>query len=247
MIPTTKNNLFAGGPPPPPAKKKNRQVIPMSPAVGAGFNFASSQSMAKRISTSAPTQIDGPCASVYDIVPDTTIGHGVEVNGDMEFSRLLRIDGKFKGTLTVSLSESSPPTFVENVGNLIIGEHGVLVGDVGDSCNIRCMVMEGGEVIGNISVEELVMLNNAKVTGKITSKFCTIGPNATVLTGNDSVNIHRRAPEVIDQVENSLFDESDSFSSGKDSLSASPAAKSHQRKNYLLEKKVRGDLSPTEF
>jgi cytoskeletal protein CcmA (bactofilin family) len=160
----------------------------------------------------------------------------------MEFSHLLRIDGKFKGRLSVSQNgDNSPSIITDNMGDLIIGEHGILIGDVGDSCNIRCMMMEGGEVIGNISVEELVLLNNAKVSGKITAKFCTIGENAVVFTGGESVNIHPQAPEVVDDL---VLGHSESNESliFKQELDNSPyASKPNQKRQVVMEKKVRGD------
>lgn len=167
----------------------------------------------------------------------------------MEFSHLLRVDGKFKGRLSVAQNgDNSPSTFTDNMGDLIIGEHGILIGDVGDSCSIRCMIMEGGEVIGNVSVEELVLLNNAKVSGKITAKFCTIGENAMVLTGGESVNIHPLAPEVVDEIILEHSDSNQSFIS-KQELESSPyASRPNQKRQVMLEKKVRGkDLNHGDF
>eukprot|EP01036_Dinobryon_divergens_P026035 gene26035-34637_t len=229
------NNHSSAGPPPPPIKRKNRQALAASPAAGTGFNFANNSRLKK-------PSIEGPSAQLYDIVPDTTIGFGVEVNGDMEFSHLLRVDGKFKGRLSVTQNgDNSPSTFTDNMGDLIIGEHGILIGDVGDSCNIRCMIMEGGEVIGNVSVEELVLLNNAKISGKITAKFCTIGENAIILTGGESVNIHPLAPEVLDDIMLEYAETNHSLIS-KQELDSSPyASRPNQRRQVMLEKKVRGD------
>mmetsp|Transcript_23582 Transcript_23582/g.32327 ORF Transcript_23582/g.32327 Transcript_23582/m.32327 type:complete len:243 (-) Transcript_23582:1488-2216(-) len=227
------------GPPPPP-KRKNRQAISTSLAVGSAFNAINTRSMNISFSSSS---IEGPCAEIYKIIPDTTIGHGIEVNGEMEFNRLLRIDGRFKGTLSVAATETASPSTSyddESMGNLIIGENGIFIGNIGtSSCQLKCVIVEGGEVIGNISVEELVLLKSSKITGSISCRHCAIGPDVTILSGSESVNINPLAPDLIDEDDNVTAIEAETpATNGKASWLTPP--KEMGKKNFSKEQKVRG-------
>jgi cytoskeletal protein CcmA (bactofilin family) len=73
-----------------------------------------------------------------DVVPETTVGEDVSVKGTLSYNRLLRIDGNFEGQLVSS-------------GDLIVGAHGRLVGDVQ---NLTRIIVDG-TIVGNITCEAM--------------------------------------------------------------------------------------------
>merc|ERR1719282_311249 len=64
--------------------------------------------------------------------PETIIGKAVKLNGELNFDRLLRIDGVFSGKLV-------------SKGSLIIGPKGSLTGDI---TGMREVVVDGGRIVG---------------------------------------------------------------------------------------------------
>jgi len=142
--------------------------------------------------------------------------------------------------VTETASPSTSNDFGEAEGNLIIGEHGLFIGNIGTaSCQLKCLIVEGGEVIGNVSVEELVLLKSSKITGKITCRHCAIGPDATILSGLESVNINPLAPDLIDEDDNiTTIDEATPATNGKASWLSPP--KELRQKNFSKDQKVRG-------
>jgi len=85
---------------------------------------------------------------------DTLIGSGSVLQGDLEFTGGLRVDGHIKGH--VSAQDS-------NNGTLVLSESGIIEGDI----NVPHVVVNG-TVIGNISSKGHVELQaNAKIQGDI--------------------------------------------------------------------------------
>lgn len=123
---------------------------------------------------------------VIDEETDAVIGAGVEMHGEFQFDKLLRVDGKFQGNL-----------FSNNRGDIIVGKAGCIVGDV---IIARKMIVEGGHVIGKIVVEELLLQDHTIIKGDITCKLLQIeGPNVTI---NGRANVHALAPELVDEYDN---------------------------------------------
>jgi cytoskeletal protein CcmA (bactofilin family) len=114
-----------------------------------------------------------------DNEPESIIGEGVDIRGTLEFERLLRIDGCFEGLLV-------------SHGDLIIGPTGSLIGNLK---GIQNLVIDGGKIVGNVSVQRIVMIGKASIEGDITCKSLKAGTEAILL---GSVNIHLRTPELID-------------------------------------------------
>ena len=132
------------------------------------------------------------------------VADGVEINGQVEFEHLLRIDGRVKGKLVNllhltrnGLSEGSAKASV------IIGKNGLFIGNVGcdeeflpsqsqqqlqqpqlqvvPNHSIKYLVMEGGEVVGDIYAEEIVLQGDAVIRAQtISCKNITIGPHCSV-------------------------------------------------------------------
>ena len=85
---------------------------------------------------------------------DTLVGSGSILQGDLEFTGGLRVDGHIKGHVTAQDS---------NKGTLVLSESGVIEGDV----NVPHVVVNG-TVNGNIVSSGHVELQaNAKITGDI--------------------------------------------------------------------------------
>ena len=78
----------------------------------------------------------------FDEEPETIIGENVNVNGELSFQKLLRINGTFSGKLKSS-------------GNLIIGSTGTLNGNID---GMRFLLVEG-KIVGNISCETIELRN----------------------------------------------------------------------------------------
>ena len=138
-----------------------------------------SHSEADALLLKSPIKFSSNCSDITED-PETVIGPGVDIKGDLEFDRLLRIDGKFEGRLI-------------STGNLIVGSAGNLIGDVE---NISTLVIDGGHVFGNVCVEQLIMRGRSVVKGNITCKSLVADSLATII---GVANIHALSPETIDE------------------------------------------------
>ena len=94
---------------------------------------------------------------------------GTTIEGEIRSDSNVRIDGKVKGTIVAK-------------GRLIVGQTGVLEGDV------TCQSSEiEGTLLGKIQCQDILSLKaSAKVQGDIISKKLAIEPGA-VFTGNCSM------------------------------------------------------------
>jgi cytoskeletal protein CcmA (bactofilin family) len=166
--------------------------------VGSGHNVARAISENNQNSVKVPTKPPGkPDGNsqhrkpknricVLEDHPDAVIGAGVEIHGDFQFDKLLRIDGKFQGNL-----------FSNNRGDIVIGKNGCIIGEV---IVARKMIVEGGHVIGKIVAEELLLQDHTIIKGDITCKLLQIeGPNVTI---HGRANVHALAPELVDEYDN---------------------------------------------
>ena len=114
-----------------------------------------------------------------DQIPETVIGPGVDVRGNMQFERLLRVEGKFQGSII-------------SQGDLVIGRNGCVVANVS---NLRTVTVNGGKIIGDINVEKLILRKGSSVNGNI---VCKIFVSEKFVAINGTCNIHALAPEIID-------------------------------------------------
>jgi cytoskeletal protein CcmA (bactofilin family) len=114
-----------------------------------------------------------------DQIPETVIGPGVDVRGNMQFERLLRVEGKFQGSII-------------SQGDLVIGRNGCVVANV---LNLRTVTVNGGKIIGDINVEKLILRKGSSVNGNI---VCKIFISEKFVAIDGTCNIHTLAPEIID-------------------------------------------------
>jgi cytoskeletal protein CcmA (bactofilin family) len=95
--------------------------------------------------------------------PDTVIGEAVCFQGQLQFQRLLRIDGQFEGELTSG-------------GSLIVGPKAMVRANL----QLRAARIEG-QVTGNIRVEErLELRSGCKVTGQISAPQLVVEEGAQI-------------------------------------------------------------------
>lgn len=120
-------------------------------------------------------------------IPDTNIGEGVDISGELQFKRLLRVDGAFRGSLSSS-------------GNIVVGKGGSISGDI---MQIDTVVVNGGRIEGNIVVESLVVKNGGIIIGNISSKTLKVVGSDCYIKGK--INVHSLSPEVIDESGDILF------------------------------------------
>ncbi len=103
-----------------------------------------------------------------DSIINSIIGEGAEFKGEFKINGLLRIDGKFTGT-------------IETNGKVLIGKAGEAVSDIEARVIIvggkvrgniyakeRCVLLSTGYVKGNIITPSLVMEDGVKFEGKCT-------------------------------------------------------------------------------
>ena len=85
-----------------------------------------------------------------DNIVNSIIGEGSEFKGEFKINGLLRIDGRFQGT-------------IETDGKVLIGQSGEVVTDI----KARHVVV-GGQIRGNIfATERVVFLSTGKINGNI--------------------------------------------------------------------------------
>ena len=85
-----------------------------------------------------------------DHIVNSIIGEGSEFRGEFKINGLLRVDGKFTGT-------------IETEGKVLIGQAGEAVTDI----SARIVII-GGTVKGNVyATERVILLSSGVVTGNI--------------------------------------------------------------------------------
>ncbi len=96
--------------------------------------------------------------------PETVLGEGISIEGNLEFQRFLRVDGEFKGTLT------------STEGKILIGPTGVVRSNI----NLREAIVEG-RVEGNITVAGRCELRgDARVHGNITARLLSVDEGVSI-------------------------------------------------------------------
>ena len=113
---------------------------------------------------------------------NTIIGKGTRIEGNMEVSQSLRIDGSFKGTLSTS-------------DTLIVGSTGELV-DV--TLKVKNAII-GGVIKGNVLAQNKVTLEStSRLDGDLTAKLLIIEEGA-LFSGNCRSGDHAGTPSMDDK------------------------------------------------
>lgn len=117
--------------------------------------------------------------ALLDELPETAIGDGVDIRGELQFDRLLRVDGTFEGKLRSS-------------GSIVVGRKGCLIADVN---GMETLIIDGGKLIGNVQVDRLILRGSAFLEGNFSCKSLAVGAHCTILGRS---NVHSLSPEIID-------------------------------------------------
>ncbi|HSV97948.1 MAG TPA: polymer-forming cytoskeletal protein [Spirochaetota bacterium] len=107
---------------------------------------------------------------IEDNIVNSIIGEGSEFKGEFTVNGLLRIDGRFKGT-------------IETDGKVLIGQSGEATTDI----HARVVVI-GGVVRGNIfATERVIMLATGKLHGNIITPSLVM-EDGVIFDGNCVIN-----------------------------------------------------------
>lgn len=99
---------------------------------------------------------------------DSLIGRQTEILGDVRFSGGLHLDGRIKGTVSVSGGDAS--------ATLSISETGAVEGDI----RVPNVILNG-TVVGDVRATEKLVLNaKARVNGNVHYKLLQMEPGATI-------------------------------------------------------------------
>ncbi len=102
---------------------------------------------------------------------NTLIGEGCQIKGDMSAKNSIKIEGHIQGNLSID-------------GSVIIGEKGVVQGDV------RCAdLIVFGRLEGNINAHQLQLKQTAQTQGNIEVQTLQIDPGA-VYQGTILMKVH---------------------------------------------------------
>ena len=107
---------------------------------------------------------------IEDQIVNSIIGEGSEFKGEFKINGLLRIDGKFRGTINTD-------------GKVLIGQKGEAITDIKAK-----MVIVGGIVRGNIyATERVILLSTGQIEGNIITNGL-IMEDGVVFNGNCTIN-----------------------------------------------------------
>lgn len=111
-----------------------------------------------------------PSKPIEDNIVNSIIGEGSEFKGEFKINGLLRIDGKFQGT-------------IETDGKVLIGQAGEALTDI----QARLVVV-GGTVRGNIfATERVIFLSTGVIKGNIITPSL-IMEDGVIFEGNCTIN-----------------------------------------------------------
>jgi cytoskeletal protein CcmA (bactofilin family) len=103
-------------------------------------------------------------------IVNSIIGEGSEFKGEFKINGLLRIDGRFKGT-------------IETDGKVLIGQSGAALTDI----RARLVVI-GGTVKGNIfATERVIFLSTGRISGNIITPSLVM-EDGVAFEGNCTIN-----------------------------------------------------------
>jgi cytoskeletal protein CcmA (bactofilin family) len=166
------------GPPPPPRKRRPQGHVDHS-------RQQQQQQQQHPLRPQQPKATQPALAEAYGVYgldrpPETSIGKGVRIQGELRFDRLLRIDGTFTGNL-------------RSRGSVIIGPTGTFVGDMMD---ISVVLVDGGKIKGNLTADAVIVFGAVTVFG---ARVCTLFWCYSKVINMGRLNINRLAPEIIDR------------------------------------------------
>eukprot|EP00752_Nemacystus_decipiens_P004123 g3772.t1 len=102
--------------------------------------------------------------TLLDQKPESMVAESLRMKGELEFTRLLRVDGRFEGEL------------ITDKGSLVVGPKGEVIGDLK---NMQEVYVEG-IVRGNVFANDVKIKNNGMLLGDIQCVCLTLDPTASI-------------------------------------------------------------------
>jgi len=95
--------------------------------------------------------------------PETVLGEGISIKGEIQFQRFLRIDGTFEGSK------------ISGEGKLVVGPTGLVKSDV----DLSEVIVEG-TIEGGVTADRLELRGDAKVIGGVRARLMSVDEGATL-------------------------------------------------------------------
>lgn len=95
--------------------------------------------------------------------PETVLGEGITIKGEIQFRRFLRIDGSFEGSK------------ISGEGKLVVGPTGMVKSDI----ELSEVIIEGS-VEGNVTADRLELRGDAKLVGGVRARLMAVDEGATL-------------------------------------------------------------------
>ncbi|CAM9496010.1 unnamed protein product [Pylaiella littoralis] len=114
--------------------------------------------------------------SILDQRPESMVAETLKMKGELEFTRLLRVDGRFQGEL------------ITDKGSLVVGPKGEVIGDLK---NMQEVYVEG-IVRGNVFATDVKIKKNGMLLGDIQCTYLTLDPTASIKGVADTATMKER-------------------------------------------------------
>ncbi|CAM9675480.1 unnamed protein product, partial [Ectocarpus sp. 6 AP-2014] len=109
--------------------------------------------------------------------PESMVAETLRMKGELEFTRLLRVDGRFEGEL------------ITDKGSLVVGPKGEVVGDLK---NMQEVYVEG-IVRGNVFANDVKIKNAGMLLGDVQCMCLTLDPTASIRGVTDTLTVNPSA------------------------------------------------------
>ncbi|CAM9598378.1 unnamed protein product [Ectocarpus sp. 4 AP-2014] len=110
--------------------------------------------------------------------PESMVAETLRMKGELEFTRLLRVDGRFEGEL------------ITDKGSLVVGPKGEVVGDLK---NMQQEVYVEGIVRGNVFANDVKIKNAGMLLGDVQCMCLTLDPTASIRGVTDTLTVNPSA------------------------------------------------------
>ncbi|CAM9297166.1 unnamed protein product, partial [Ectocarpus fasciculatus] len=115
--------------------------------------------------------------TLLDQKPESMVAETLRMKGELEFTRLLRVDGRFEGEL------------ITDKGSLVVGPKGEVVGDLK---NMQEVYVEG-IVRGNVFANDVKIKNTGMLLGDVQCMCLTLDPTASIKGVTDTLTVNPSA------------------------------------------------------
>ncbi|CAM9176128.1 unnamed protein product [Scytosiphon promiscuus] len=171
-----------------PSQQRSESLGSFAPEKTGGNNISPSHSVTLNSMESTATATATTAAqskpptgraplTLLDQKPESMVAETLRMKGELEFTRLLRVDGRFEGEL------------ITDKGSLVVGPKGEVIGDLK---NMQEVYVEG-VVRGNVFANDVKIKNNGMLLGDIQCICLTLDPTASIKGVADTATLKERA------------------------------------------------------